>query len=117
VIRATTVLCVSFLIAQLNYAKCGSEHTLKRAPNRLTADLTAAETSSGCTIVSVWPDRHLIEVRCPPSGVSPSSTAKTAGTASKEVQRYCIDGATIGAYRKKTGELVNCFLESEIKAK
>jgi hypothetical protein len=99
-------LCASLLIAQLNYAKCGSEHTLKRAPSRPTADLSETEMTSGCSVVSIWPDRHMVEIRCPPN---------PANRETKELQRYCIDGTTIGAYRKKTGELVNCFMESEIK--
>jgi hypothetical protein len=106
VIRAFNTLCVSLLIAQLNYAKCGSEHALKRAPNRPAADLTDAETRAGCTIVSIWPDRHMIEVRCPANPANPTM---------KELQRYCIDGTTIGAYRKKTSELVNCLKEAEVR--
>jgi hypothetical protein len=99
---------VSLLIAQLNYAKCGSEYVLKRAPSRSTADLTETEMTSGCSVESIWPDRHMAEFRCPPNRANPTM---------KALQRYCIDGATIGAFRKKTGELVNCLMESDLKAR
>ena len=88
--------CACLVIAQLNYAKCGSDQKVKRAPSRQRAELTADEVRQGCAISSVWPDLHMVEIRCPPSG---------------RARRYCTDGATIGAFNKNNGLLVNCLIE------
>jgi hypothetical protein len=94
--------CVSLLIAQLNYSRCSAEHTLRPAPNRPGAELTSDEIQKGCAIAAVWPDLHLVEIRCPgPAGITG--------------QRYCIDGATIGSFRKKNNLLVNCLIQSNQK--
>ena len=98
VTRTTAVASACLLIAQLNYSKCGADHTLKRAPSRQAAELTPAEVNGGCAIAAVWPDLHMIEVRCP-------ERSKV------KVQRFCIDGATIGSFRKKDHQLVNCLIE------
>jgi hypothetical protein len=94
--RPVIAACACLVIAQLNYAKCGSDQELKRAPSRQSAELTADEVRQGCAISSVWPDLHMVEIRCPPS---------------REARRYCTDGAKIGAFNKKNGLLVNCLIE------
>jgi hypothetical protein len=94
--------CVSLLIAQLNYSRCSPEHTLRPAPNRPSAELTSDEVQKGCAIATVWSELHLVEIRCPaPSGITG--------------QRYCIDGATIGSFRKKNNLLVNCLTQPDQK--
>jgi hypothetical protein len=95
--RSTSVACACLLIAQLNYAKCGPEYRLKPTSTRQAAELRPDEVQRGCAISSVWRELHLVEIRCP----EPSA----------QVQRSCIDGATIGSYRKKDNLLVNCLFE------
>jgi hypothetical protein len=96
------IASVCLVIAQLNYAKFGPDHKLKRAPSRPKAELTANEVQRGCAISSAWPELHMVEVQCP---------GATAGRA----QRYCTDGATTGVFNKKSGLLVNCLIEPKKK--
>jgi hypothetical protein len=102
VTRAAAAPCAFLLIGQLNYSKCNSDYTLKTAPTHPAAELTPEEVKSHCVISSVWPDLHMIEIRCQDSPAL-------------NIQRYCIDGATIGSFRKKNELLVNCLIDPRKK--
>src|SRR3982074_1654931 len=96
--RSTCVACACLLIAQLNYAKLGPESRLKPTSPRQAAELRPDEVQRGCAISSVWRELHLVEIRCPePSAI--------------QVQRSCIDGATIGSYRQKDNPPMKCLFE------
>src|SRR5438046_920920 len=53
-VTSTIGACLCLLIAQLNYSKCSSDYTLRPAPTRVTAELTADEIRNSCTVSSVW---------------------------------------------------------------